>query len=299
MMQSYGRVLILLSTYNGEKYIRELLDSIYRQTYSDFCLYIRDDGSKDNTKLILEEYKNKYRNIIDIVYGKNIGAKGSFFELLKKADNSFDYYAFADQDDVWLDNKLEKAMEKLWRTGSRFSMYCSPTILVDSSLQVLKENTIDTHNHSFGNALIENIACGCTMVFSHDILTLIQKNGIPQHMYMHDWLIYMLAEAYGEVILDEKGYILYRQHENNTVGNALNSFQHFKRRIKNSKNQKQYVMLQADELKSIYNLPESANKLVNIISSRTMINRIRMLFNNEIKRSSFKDTIIFKIFWFL
>ena len=100
---------ILLSTYNGEKYLSEQLDSLFSQAYNDFRIIGRDDGSSDKTKDILLEYKNKFNNKLDVYFENNVGPKNSFLELIKKSKN--DYVMFCDQDDIWFDNKLEVMMD--------------------------------------------------------------------------------------------------------------------------------------------------------------------------------------------
>ena len=107
-------VSVLMSTYNGEKYIREQIESILNQKKVKVHLLIRDDGSQDSTIEIVKEYANKYPNV-SVYAGKNIGIGNSFMELLRNAPEA-DYYAFADQDDVWLDGKLERAIELIKAT---------------------------------------------------------------------------------------------------------------------------------------------------------------------------------------
>ena len=105
-------VQVLMSTYNGEKYIREQLNSIINQTYPSIKILVRDDGSSDGTIEILEEYAAKYDNMAYYA-GKNLGVIQSFLQLLKDSDDSSAYYAFSDQDDVWLPEKIEKAVEMI------------------------------------------------------------------------------------------------------------------------------------------------------------------------------------------
>ena len=106
------KVQILMSTYYGEKYLREQLDSIIKQTYPLINILIRDDGSSDGTLSILKEYAGKYDHVT-YYEGENIGVIQSFLQLLKESDANVNYYAFADQDDVWLPEKIVRAVEKL------------------------------------------------------------------------------------------------------------------------------------------------------------------------------------------
>ena len=108
------KVAILMSTYNGEKYLKEQIESLLAQTYGNIEIYIRDDGSKDNTIKIIKNYKEKYNNIV-LKEGKNIGFINSFFELLNLC-NDADYYAYCDQDDVWMNDKIERAVKFLGKT---------------------------------------------------------------------------------------------------------------------------------------------------------------------------------------
>ena len=126
------KVQVLLSTYNGEKYLKEQLDSIIAQKGVDVHILARDDGSKDDTIKILEGYEN-----IDIIKGSNIGVCKSFFELINKS-GEYDYYSFADQDDVWDCDKLVIAINKLEKCNSKPAVYASNTRLVDANLTFLK-----------------------------------------------------------------------------------------------------------------------------------------------------------------
>lgn len=110
------KVVILMSTYNGEKYIEEQLESLLNQTYSDIKIFIRDDGSKDRTKEIIKQFLQKSKNIF-LIEGENIGFINSFFELLNISDTA-DYYAYCDQDDVWMEDKIERAVKFLEKSDS-------------------------------------------------------------------------------------------------------------------------------------------------------------------------------------
>ena len=109
-MDCKNKVVILLSTYNGEKYLKEQLDSLLNQTYKNIDIYIRDDGSKDETVNIIKKYQNEYDNI-HLEEGKNLGFIKSFFELLKNGDENVDIYSYCDQDDIWEEDKIERAVK--------------------------------------------------------------------------------------------------------------------------------------------------------------------------------------------
>ena len=148
-MQSDKKVQILMSTYNGERYLAEQLDSIFRQTWPNIEVLVRDDGSKDATLEILNEYQKKHANLY-VFPGTNEGLTRSFLELIQKCDA--DYVAFSDQDDYWLENKIEVAVERLAEFDGP-ALYCSNQILVDQDLNRLPEGEIPDAVPGFGNAL--------------------------------------------------------------------------------------------------------------------------------------------------
>lgn len=218
--------LILLSTYNGEKYLREQLDSLLRQKEVEIKILVRDDGSKDDTLSILEEYKSKTGKV-EIIKGKNCGSAQSFFELILEAYKryvNYDYFAFCDQDDVWLDDKLSAAIKVLEKAPSdKAALYMGAYQMVDANL-----NKIPTPQYdpvlTLSAAMAANCATGCTMVFNKALLCALvgydSKDAI-----MHDYWAYLVCLATGGfVYYDKTPYILYRQHGNNVIGGKKDSF---------------------------------------------------------------------------
>lgn len=206
-------VNIILSTYNGSLYIKEQLESLYAQDYPNIKIYVRDDGSSDSTLEILKAESDKGR--LTLFDGRNIGIFNSFLELLKLS-GSADYYALCDQDDVWLSNKISKAISKLKDQRSP-SLYCSSLMLVDSQLNELKLFAYDD-SIGFKNSIFSNCATGCSCVFNSTLKDLFLRTKDPSKIIMHDWWLYMIASAFGEVIYDKESYILYRQHAHNQIG---------------------------------------------------------------------------------
>lgn len=224
-------ILVLLSTYNGERYLSQQLDSLMQQVNIQLQILIRDDGSKDSTKSIIQDYVNKYPQQIRYFSGENLGARESFFELIKHAIDSqdqFECFAFCDQDDIWKQNKLERAAKLLsYESVSIPLMYCSSTQMVDSNLVPIgiwpppPKKGVNLYN-----ALVENIAVGCTTVLNRRALQLISSH-FPIHMdqiIMHDWWIYLCVSSFGKIIFDEHPTILYRQHGQNALGGQTDSF---------------------------------------------------------------------------
>lgn len=215
-------ILILLSTYNGEKYLSTQIDSIIEQKDVNIRFFIRDDGSTDATIKILEEYKLKYPDKFSVIKGHNIGFVKSFSLLINESINRFkeiNYFAFSDQDDFWLPNKLSKAIEILKDySDNKPSVYCSNLIISNSKLQPLryKYKNINFFINKY-NCLIQNYGVGCTMVFNRKTVETFAKIN-PTNINYHDHYIYKLCMFLGNVIYDNESYILYRQHEHNVIG---------------------------------------------------------------------------------
>ena len=261
-------VEILMSTYNGEKYLEEQLDSLFKQTYSKIKVLIRDDGSKDNTVEIIKRYIKDYN--IKLIEGKNIGVIASYFELIKKSDSNCNYFVFCDQDDYWETPKVEKAIEKIKEKESKEEVgvaYCSNLKLVDKNLKFIKYQYKKNLKPSFENAIVENIITGCTLVINKKlrdkVLKDIDKINV-NNILMHDWYIYIVASIVGEVIYDKESYIKYRQHGNNVVGMEVTLLGKFKKHINNFKKYKGHRKRQTLEIFDHYKgfLNEQDSKIV-------------------------------------
>lgn len=221
-------VAVLLSTYNGEKYIREQIDSVLRQKDLKVFLLVRDDGSSDNTIQILMDYQKVYSATMKVVFGENIGVVKSFYSLIveaKKKFFNFDYFAFCDQDDIWLPEKLLTAVESLEKnTISKAKLYCSRTLYVDSDLNDLKQQKIEIVNSLYAN-LVTNRLAGCTQVFNSyllDKISIFCEDVLSQNAechILHDCLLSIVAYSLDAfVFFDDYPHILYRQHGSNVVG---------------------------------------------------------------------------------
>lgn len=203
-------VEVLMSTYNGEQYIEQQLQSILTQSV-DVHIVIRDDGSTDETLHILEHYP-----MVEVIRGDNVGPTKSFLSLLKAAPKS-DYYAFADQDDVWDSDKLQVAVTELERFKERPAVYSGNRRLVDSGLRFITKETARPKT-SLGSALVKNYATGCTMVFNNALMQYL-KMGSLESAPFHDWWVNLVCLSVGGVSLFDYGsHMDYRQHGNNVVG---------------------------------------------------------------------------------
>ena len=209
------KMLVLLSTWNGSRYVREQLASILAQKVDGTLeVLVRDDGSSDDTIQIIEEMND---GRVRVIRGENLGAKGSFMALLANAANSSaDYVALADQDDVWLPGKLQRAVSKLAELDGP-ALYCSTLKLVDDKLQPLDEYRF-VDNVGFESSFLVNCVTGCTCVVNRGLLGLLSGKPEIGQILMHDWWLYIVAASFGRVVYDEESYILYRQHASNQVG---------------------------------------------------------------------------------
>lgn len=235
-----SNILIMLSTYNGEQYLRQQLDSLFSQVFLDFHILVRDDGSSDKTLSLLEEYMNRYGNMT-ILACDNIGASKSFHALISYASKDmpkYDYYAFCDQDDVWYSDKLETALSILEQSKSIYNLYfCSPEV-VDSNLKPIQCSRENIINNIQGNIVASHIL-GCTMVFNYALLEKVSKLSSNENFMnynesipLHDGWVALVAYAFKAFIFyDKTPHIKYRQHEKNVVGAVRSPILQLRHRI--------------------------------------------------------------------
>lgn len=217
-----NKIAILLATFNGEKYIADQLQSIIYQTHSDWHLFIRDDGSTDDTLNILNDYESRFENISIV---KNLGeytgsAAGNFFKLIQMCDfEGFDYIGLSDQDDLWSPDKLEKSLELLVLNSA--SGYSSNLISYDNTKKCASYIDKSQPQKSY-DYIFQGASAGCTYVFTREVCLLIQRSTSSIESFKgrsHDWLIYAICRV-NEIpwVFDDKAYIFYRQHSNNVWG---------------------------------------------------------------------------------
>lgn len=215
------KAAVLMSTYNGAKYLRKQIESILDQREVDVKLFIRDDGSSDDTLSIIEEYQKNDERII-LNKGSNVGVGNSFMQLVYDSGKEFDYYAFSDQDDVWMPVKLINAITKIG-TEKAPVLYCSNQRLVDRDLRTMGMRYDTDPDLSYKQVMCQNKVTGCTMVWNTGLQLLLSD---PQrrptsdllNQRIHDVWVAMVAAVVGRIIYDQDGFILYRQHEANVVG---------------------------------------------------------------------------------
>ena len=223
---SNSKIAVLLSTYNGEMYVQDQIKSVLSQTQDNWILYIRDDGSTDNTISYLNTFQKKYPNKIKILKDDlgNLKSARSFMYLLSKVQA--DYYMFCDQDDIWFPSKIEQTFKKMLEIerinfGKSILVFTDLTV-VDSNLGIIDDSMwhfskINPENSKvFYKCICNSTVTGCTMLFNNNL-----KNRVlpyPIEALMHDWWISIIASKIGIVEYLNYPTISYRQHEFNVLG---------------------------------------------------------------------------------
>lgn len=310
MVDNLKTVAILMSTYNAEPFLEEQIDSIIKQTYTNWKLFIRDDGSADSTSLIIEKFAKKDDRIFFVNKDsiKNIGVISSFFLLLGcvKAD----FYMFCDQDDVWLQSKVRLSLDKMNQQEN-----VEVPMLVHTDLKVVDQN-LNIINESFmkkeklnrksqlGNLVIQNNVTGCTVMVNNSFRNIIIDKGIPNEVIMHDWWMALVGNSVGEILYVDVPTMLYRQHNLNVVGSSSTI-----KKIMGGYGRKKIIdsIIKASEqdkvFSDLYHEYLSAEKLETINFAANMIHysrvkRMRGLRANNIFKSGFIRNLFFKMFLF-
>ena len=297
-------VCILMSTYNGEKYLEEQLQSLLMQKNVNVRILIRDDGSSDKTVEIIRSYMQEYKNIM-LVLGKRIGPAKSFMTLLKISPEA-DYYAFCDQDDFWEEHKLINAVQKIEEEESDDNktpvMYYSNLKVVDSSLNFIRlAHKKSMQKTSPYNALIDNDVTGCTVVLNNSLRNVLNAKE-PGEITMHDAWCNIVCSFFGKEVYDDRAFILYRQHEDNAIGmgkrqNILKSITSKFKRVfaKNIQprlsNAQQFYYCYGEKL-----IDERRRKVEKLINYKNTIgNRIKLLLDFDIRTNGLYKNIKYKI----
>jgi len=221
---------VLLSTYNGEKFLSDFFESVLAQDYPFFEFYIRDDASTDDTLSILLRYKKRHQSKFH-VYAENsctVGPVDSYKKLLKIALNSRlaspvkTYYLYADQDDIWLPNKMKEYADLIKKEGENVPLLVHSDLkVVDESLNLISESLMSFQglnprkNKTFHLGML-NTVVGCTMMINQALAELCSDQG--DEAIMHDWWIGLVASLKGKILYLPKRLVHYRQHDSNVCG---------------------------------------------------------------------------------
>jgi glycosyltransferase involved in cell wall biosynthesis len=294
-------VTVLLSTFNGNKFLQQQLNSLYEQTYPDIRILVRDDGSSDSTRSILDGEHSKGR--IDVLEKhNNLGPALSFFELLKSAAlTETEYVAFCDQDDVWHPQKIAHAVLALAGvTGSCPAMYCSRAEIVDEYLEHIGYTEVP-RKIGFGNALVENVAVGCTMVLNRKAIDLVCEN-LPSKLVIHDWWCYLVISCFGEIVFSNNSDIKYRQHGSNTIGIASNMIEQMNRKLRRffgSAGGHLWISEQALSMLNIFkdSIPASKRQVLNnlVAAKSSWYRRLQLALSSDVWRQKWSDNLVLRL----
>lgn len=297
-----SRILIMLSTYNGEKYLEEQLNSIINQeTECEVHLYIRDDHSTDNTINILKKYESY--DHIQVEYGHNIGCNASFLSMLQHA-HGYDYYGFSDQDDIWMSNKIQKAIDGLKTLDlTKPCLYASCSLLVDNEMNELGLTQIDRRGLTFNNVLIQNLMPGHTQVFNQQLVDLINEHTKDyKRVNVHDFWLALHAITFGETYFENTPYTYYRQHTDNELGYAHGLKGWIIQRIKRVIDKKAHLITQQDAyfyelFKDRFTIKQKKEIEGLLFSQRNILTRISYLIKAKVYRQRKFETMLFYILY--
>ncbi|PCJ28242.1 MAG: hypothetical protein COA96_01675 [SAR86 cluster bacterium] len=234
-MGTEPKIAILLSAYNGGRFLAEQLDSILNQTYKNSLIVVRDDGSSDETVALIQKYSEEYSDRFHFVVGeeKNRGASGSFsylieYVLANKEELGLNaaYMMFCDQDDIWFANKVEVQVAAMLKQEQENQQELP--VLIHSDLQVVSEQNatiaesfieyqgLEIERNRFSNMLISNLVTGCTAFINENLAK--KAVPVPDSAIMHDWWMALVATAFGKLVYLDTPLVYYRQHDKNTIG---------------------------------------------------------------------------------
>lgn len=293
------KVLVLMSTYNGKKYVEEQIQSILDQKDVECKLLIRDDGSKDGTIDLLNEIASTHaKGTITILCGDNVGVYNSFTSLVKYASqisDSYDYYAFSDQDDIWLPDKIRSAVNMLSALPKdKPLVYCSNSTMIDKERNKIKNLwEKESPNITKERILFVNYAQGCTMVFNKSSLDMYNKRSCDLGK-LHDFIMAFIGVYYGEIVYDENSYLLYRQHEGNVVGGSKKKYNMFQiiRNLLTFDSKRDELC--RNILEHFDDLNKSDLKCIKMIAyyRNNIINKLRLLCHPSLYYKSFKENVL-------
>jgi len=305
-MESGTNVAILLSTRNGAAFLDEQLDSLLAQSHTEWQIFWRDDGSADETPSLMRAFANGdgAGKIVDMNDNHgHVGITASFLGLLRRAPRDR-VVAFADQDDVWLPEKLARGLAALKNIPPQTpALYCARQHLVAEDLTHVKDSPAQRGKLGFPQSMTQNVATGCTVMLNQEAAALIAEASEPPET-LHDWWSYLLVSAAGgHVVMDDTPTVKYRQHAHNAVGVPLSPGRRAWAALRRGPNAFMRTFrahMEALEAQQEYLSPASREAL-GLISAGLhdgFSRRLRALAQPALRRQSFLETQLFRL-WFL
>lgn len=283
------KIAILMCTYNGEKFIKEQIESLADQNYKNFKLFISDDGSSDNTIQIIEKYAKKYNFIEKIYYSNFKNFTKNFQFLTSKVPSDYDYYSFCDQDDIWLKEKIQHALQYC---ENGYDLYCSRTILVNEQKDKIGYSPNFKKKKNFENAIMQSIAGANTMLIKNSLFLKLKEYSNFE-IISHDWWAYIIATYFNfKIFYDEQSFILYRQHDKNLVGKntgLIATLIRFKNAYDGKLNA--WTKLHLKNLIKIGKKNENYEKILvlkSLFKEKNIFNKIKIFYKGKFFRQTFK-----------
>ena len=293
-------ISVLMSTFNGEKYVAKQIDSVLSQVGDfDLKLYIRDDCSSDSTLEIIDKYAKVYHDKIFVFKGKNLKLNNSFFYLLSNCPKS-DYYAFCDQDDVWENDKISIALEELKKEKDDVPLlYASVSKLAHDDLVPYGTTRKKRKELCFYNTIIQNICPGHTQVFNNSLRDLIVSKTIPSEIYVYDSWVANVASLCGKIVFDNRAHTFYRQHDGQSLGYGNGYVGRIKSTYRHFLNDKNRFIAQIKSFSNCYNEDifkrGYEKEITKFLKEKNFFQRLGYSFSCKLYRQSFLETILFKI----
>lgn len=290
------KVAILLATYNGGLYLEEQLQSFVSQTHNDWHLFVRDDGSTDNTSSILQAFHERFKNVTIVDnFGEYTGsAAGNFFKLIHYSDYSdFDFIAFADQDDVWAPCKVQAALQCM--AVENADAYSSNLVAYDNSKRFSVYIDKSQPSKEF-DYIFQGASAGCTYVFSQKVCSIVKQKTMCIESFKgrsHDWLIYAICRVNDiKWHFDECAYIFYRQHSSNVYG-SMSAYAGLLRKIKLVRSgwYRDNVLWVASKSGS----KVKASEVVSLIEKNTLASKLKLANKSSLFRRGKKESVLLKL----
>lgn len=299
-----NKIVILLSTYNGEKYIKEQLDSIFAQNDKEFRLIVRDDGSIDKSYEILQDFAQNTSLHVKLLEDRtNFGVKKSFELLMKEAINmNAQYIMFCDQDDVWLSHKIATTYATMQRVENEYPnlplLIHSDLSVADKDLHVTansfwKYQNIDPSKDTLNHLLLHNAVTGCTMMINRALAEKVKT--IPQEAIMHDWWIALVASVFGKIDYIHEPLMLYRQHGTNDTGAKNYGWSYFVKKFIERPSLDRYLV-QAEMFLNMYEdkLDDNSKKMLLALkhfNSFSKFKKIKVIIKYKLWKNGFMRNI--------
>ena len=296
-------VEVVLSSYDGAAWLDAQISSILGQTHGNLRLSVRDDGSRDGTPDVLAAWAAREPRLSFRLGSRNLGPSGSFFRLLDGVGEDAAFAAFADQDDVWEADKIARAVAALSALPEGVpGLYCARVIIVDEDLQRRGLSPLPGRGPSLANALIENIAIGCTSVLNRAALDLLRAEW-PAQPAKHDWWAYQVISALGQVIYDPRPALKYRQHGGNMTGAGYTPLDRFLGKVGRQLNGEQSALRrhQAWELLRLFGdrlaVPDRTLVEDFLDSAHGLTDRLRYALCGGVHRQHWLDNLAYRLLY--